>query len=44
MRVPVYGADEFIFDENKIIWPCLINGREEVLKTLSNKKCKNILK
>lgn len=43
MGVPVYRVDEFIFDENKIIWPCLINGREEVLKILSNKECKNIV-
>ncbi len=43
LGIPVYEAVGFCFDERKWIWPCLIDGREEVLRLLSSKKCKNII-
>lgn len=41
--IPIYGAEEFVFHENMRIWPCLINGRENVLKILHDNKCKSIV-
>lgn len=43
LGIPVYEADEVIFDENKRIWPCLIEGRETVLDILNRKGCKHII-
>ncbi len=43
LGIPVYEVDEFIFNENTWIWPCLIDGREDVLKILYSKGCKNIV-
>lgn len=40
---PVYEIDEFLFNERKWIWPCLVNGREEVIRLLYEKKCLHIL-
>lgn len=43
LGIPVYGVKELVFNENMQIWPCLINGREDVLKTLLEKKCSQII-
>lgn len=41
--IPIYEAEEFEFNPNALIWPCLINGREKVLKKLCDKKCAQLL-
>lgn len=38
LGIPICESGEFDFDRNVLIWPCLINGREEVLKILHGKK------
>lgn len=43
LGIPIYGLDEWTADEDKTIWPCLINGREEVLKLLHFRKYKRIV-
>ena len=43
LGIPVYAIDKFLLDEKKWIWPCLINGREDVLKTLCARKHTHIL-
>ncbi len=43
LGIPVYEVEKFTFGNNKWIWPCLINGREEVLKILIDKGCKQII-
>ena len=41
--IPIYGIDKLTGDEPKPIWPCLINGREEVLNLLHVRKCGRIV-
>lgn len=43
LGIPVYAIDKFLLDEKKWIWPCLINGRKDVLKTLCARKHTHIL-
>lgn len=43
LGIPVYEVEKFAFSEKVRIWPCLINGRENVLKTLYEKKCNQIV-
>lgn len=43
LGIPVYDIKEFIFNKDQSVWPCLINGREEVLKVLFHKKCERII-
>lgn len=43
LEIPVYKLNEFMFDDRKKIWPCLIEGREQVLEILKRTKCKNII-
>lgn len=33
---PIHSIEEMKFFDNMYIWPCLIDGREEVLETLNN--------
>ncbi len=43
LGIPVWEVEKFEFSENVQIWPCLINGREDVLKILNNQKCSQIV-
>ncbi len=43
LGIPICGIDECTANEDKMIWPCLINGREEVLKLLHLRKYKRIV-
>ncbi len=43
LGIPIYGVDEFSFDDRKRIWPCLINGREDVLELLFSKGCRQVV-
>ena len=41
---PIHSIEEMKFFDNMYIWPCLIDGREEVLETLNNLPfCKNLI-
>lgn len=43
LGIPIYEVEKFVFTEKERIWPCLINGRENVLKTLHEKECNQII-
>lgn len=43
LGIPIYEIDEFSFDDRKRIWPCLIDGREDVLKMLYSKSCRQVV-
>lgn len=43
LGIPVYGVEDFVFNEDKRIWPCLVIGRKEVLEILKNKGCQQIV-
>lgn len=43
LNIPIYEVGNFVFDKEKCIWPCLIDGREDVLMILQDKGCKKIV-
>lgn len=44
LTYPIYCVEKVSFDDNMFVWPCLINGRSEVLKILKEKHpCKIVM-
>lgn len=43
LGIPIYGVEEIVFNENMRIWPCLIDGRKDVLEILGNKSCRQVV-
>lgn len=43
LGISIYEVGEFDFSRKARIWPCLINGRKEVLKILYNKRCDQLI-
>lgn len=43
LGIPIYEEEKFDFNRETQVWPCLVNGRKEVLDILHNKKCDQLV-
>lgn len=43
LEYPVYGIEDIEMDRDVVIWPCMLNGRKNVITLLQERDCPNII-